>query len=151
MKIKMIFYLRKAILLLFLPVCLTEGSKLMQKLDEVSARNKLLNCTNDITKCGPHGECVAIEQKTGNQTEMNCQFDNEYLTVKSACDYYVQKYQLAAFLLSLFLGMFGADWFYLARGDENYIVLGIFKLLMTLLGGSADGCVSMKISPKTQA
>ena len=43
MKIKMIFYLRKAILLLFLLVCLTEGSKLMQKLDEVSARNKL--CT----------------------------------------------------------------------------------------------------------
>ena len=130
----------KAVLLLFILVCLTEGGKLMHKLDKVAART-------DITKSGPH----AIEQKTGNQTEMNCQFDNEYLTVKSACDYYVQKYQLAAFLLSLFLGMFGADWFYLARGDENYIVHGIFKLLMTLLGGSADGCVSMKISPKTQA
>ena len=103
LKIKMISNLRKAILLLFPLVCLTEGSKLMQKLDGVCTQNKILNCTNDITKCGPHGECVAIEQKTGNQTEMNCQCDNEYITVKSACDYYVQKSQLAAFLLSLFL------------------------------------------------
>ena len=101
LKIKMISNLRKAILLLFPLVCLTEGSKLMQKLDEVSARNKLLNCTNDITRCGSHGECVAIEQKTGNQTDMNCQDDQ-----------YLQKSQLAAFLLSLFLGRFGAVWFY---------------------------------------
>ena len=135
----MIFGLRKAILLLFLLVCLTEGSKLMQKLDGVCTQNKILNCTNDITKCGPHGVCV-IKVKTGNpgnQTEMNCQCNNEYITVKSACDY-MQKSQLAAFLLSLFLGMFGADWFYLARQDGNYIVIGIFKLLFTFLGGCTD-------------
>ena len=130
----MIFRLRKAILLLFLLVCLTEGSKLMQKLDGVCAQNKILNFTNDITKCGPHGECV-LEQMTGNLTESICKCDHHYITVKSVCDY-KQRSQLAAFLLSLFLGKFGADWFYLARQDGGYIAIGIVKLLVTLIGGT---------------
>ena len=38
--------------------------------------------------------------------------------------------KLAAFLLSFFLGGFGADWFYLSRGDITYIMVGIIKLLL---------------------
>ena len=95
----MFFHLRMVIPLLILLVCLTKGSELIKKLDQVRVRNEL-NCTNDITKCGPHGECV-LEQKTGDLTELICKCDHHYITVKSACDY-KQRSQLAAFLLSLF-------------------------------------------------
>lgn len=46
---------------------------------------------------------------------------------------YQQKSKLAAFLLSFFVGGFGADWFYLSVGNAGYIVAGVFKLLT--LGG----------------
>ena len=39
------------------------------------------------------------------------------------------KSKLAAFLISLFLGELGVDWFYLSGGGAGYIVAGIFKLL----------------------
>jgi len=127
----MIFHLRMVIPLLILLVCLIEGSEAHE--ETVRVRNELI-CTNDITKCGPHGECV-LEQKTGNRTELICKCDHHYITVKSVCDY-KQRSQLAAFLLSLFLGKFGADWFYLARQDGGYIAIGIVKLLVTLIGGT---------------
>ena len=102
----------------------------MHKLDEVAARNKLPNGTNDITRSGPH----AIEQKTGNRTARTAR--------NSQDDQHTQKSQLTAFLLSLFLGWLGADWFYLARQDGSYIAIGIVKLLITLLGGSNCECLS---------
>lgn len=46
---------------------------------------------------------------------------------------YQQKSKLAAFLLSFFVGGFGADWFYLSVGNGGYIAAGVFKLLT--LGG----------------
>jgi TM2 domain-containing membrane protein YozV len=46
---------------------------------------------------------------------------------------YQQKIKLTAFLLSFFLGFFGADWFYLSAGNGGYIAAGVFKLLT--LGG----------------
>ena len=46
---------------------------------------------------------------------------------------YQQKSKLAAFLLSLFVGGLGADWFYLSVGNGGYIAAGVFKLLT--LGG----------------
>ena len=39
------------------------------------------------------------------------------------------KSKLVAFLLSLFIGAYGADWFYLSAGNSNYIFLGVLKLL----------------------
>ncbi len=42
---------------------------------------------------------------------------------------YQQKSKLTAFLLSFFLGFFGADWFYLSVGNGGYIAAGVFKLL----------------------
>ena len=50
--------------------------------------------------------------------------------------------KLAAFLLSFFLGGFGADWFYLSRGDFVYIMVGIIKLL--LIGQAGFCCCSLK-------
>ena len=42
------------------------------------------------------------------------------------------KQQLTAFLLSFFLGGFGADWFYLAQGSTAYIAVGVTKLLLCM-------------------
>jgi hypothetical protein len=44
---------------------------------------------------------------------------------------YEQKSILIAFLLSLFAGSFGLDWFYLACNDAVYIVVGIIKLMLS--------------------
>ena len=39
--------------------------------------------------------------------------------------------KLVAFLLSFFVGGFGADWFYLSRGDADFIIIGILKCFIT--------------------
>ena len=52
-----------------------------------------------------------------------------------------KKSKLAAFLLSFFLGGFGADWFYLSRGVFTYIMVGIIKLL--LIGQAGCCCCSL--------
>ena len=43
--------------------------------------------------------------------------------------------KLVAFLLSFFLGGFGADWFYLSRGFEIFIIIGIVKFILISLAG----------------
>lgn len=48
---------------------------------------------------------------------------------------YEQRTKLTAFLLSFFLGIFGADWFYLSRRMTKYIIVGMMKLLVAL------GCI----------
>lgn len=47
---------------------------------------------------------------------------------------YTLRKKLTAFLLSLFTGFFGVDWFYLSRGQPHYIIVGVFKLFS--LGGN---------------
>ena len=47
---------------------------------------------------------------------------------RSPCSY-EQYSQLGAFLISLFVGGLGIDWFVLAKGSTGYIVAGVFKLL----------------------
>ena len=43
-----------------------------------------------------------------------------------------KKSKLVAFLLSFFLGEFGADWFYLSQGDFTYLFFGFFKLFLLI-------------------
>merc|ERR1719431_1932772 len=45
--------------------------------------------------------------------------------------------KLSTFLLSFFLGGFGADWFYLSRGYFSYILVGIVKFLLIQFKGCA--------------
>ncbi len=65
-----------------------------------------------------------------------------YVTYKNSPCSYEQKQKLTAFLLSFFSGTFGADWFYLARGNSGYLVAGCFKLItgLVLLVGICFGC-----------
>jgi len=41
---------------------------------------------------------------------------------------------LTTLLLSIFLGAFGVDWFYLSLGNNTYIILGVLKFLLNLVG-----------------
>ncbi|CAF3786783.1 unnamed protein product [Rotaria sordida] len=83
-------------------------------------------CTIDI-HCNGHGQCRL------NETGCDCDrgwitYDNRADTNKY-CDYQ-QRSKKLAFFLSLFLGFFGIDWFYLSRGHLGYIVVGLLKLLI---------------------
>lgn len=77
----------------------------------------LVKCS-DNSECG-HGVCA-------NKV---CQCNEGFTSKDKACDY-EQKSKTSAFLLSLFLGNFGADWFYLARENSNYNWAGFFKLFL---------------------
>ena len=93
-----------------------------------------------------HSECDDNQDcgfPNGNCLEGHCVCKEDYVTVYTST-YPIpgqklhhcqekKKDQLVAWLLSFFLGYTGADWFYLARGNGNYIVAGILKLLT--LGG----------------
>jgi hypothetical protein len=71
--------------------------------------------------CPAHSQCVsgACECITGWTTWKD-----------STLCAYEQKSKWTAFLLSVFVGSVGVDWFYLASGNAVYIVAGVFKLLM---------------------
>ena len=81
-------------------------------------------CTVDAD-CG-NGVCV----QDGSSLVYNCQCNSGYVDDNNGtvCGY-EQKSELVAFLLSFFIGVFGADWFYLCKGNGLWIFAGIMKLL----------------------
>ena len=87
------------------------------------ARGSLLQCNRNFLGCGAHGGCV-------NAT---CLCDFPYINRDDEPCAYAARSKLHAFLWSGFAGMFGADWFYLSRGQPLYIGLGVTKLCT--LGG----------------
>ncbi|KAI8804997.1 hypothetical protein BJ742DRAFT_741721 [Cladochytrium replicatum] len=76
-----------------------------------------------------HGECASF-----NQTTNYCVCDKNWKTNNGTPCSYEQTSKLVAFLVSLFVGELGVDWFILAKGNAGYIVAGVFKLLT---GGGA--------------
>ncbi|CAF0798823.1 unnamed protein product [Adineta steineri] len=90
---------------------------------------QLKDCSLDLDCI--HGIC---NNKNINETYCICE---RGWTISNKAEFYgctyEQKSKLAAFLLSFFLGGFGADWFYLSVGNGGYIAGGIFKMLT--LGG----------------
>lgn len=73
---------------------------------------------NDPRSCNRVGTCSDIL----NPNNFECICDPDYLGVE--CEI-AKKKQLVAFLLSFFLGTFGAGRFYL-----GYIMIGIFKIIL---------------------
>ena len=65
-----------------------------------------------------------------------------FITYQNSPCSYEQKQKLTTFLLSFFAGAFGADWFYLARGNSGYLAAGCFKLITGLffIVGICFGC-----------
>lgn len=93
------------------------------------------NCTGLNTRddCG-HGSCEIYDTIDDTTVQLMCKCDNAYIDRNGVCNYR-QKLLASSFLYSFFLGGFGGDYFYLARGSSKYIVLGVFKALT--LGGLA--------------
>ncbi|CAF1173986.1 unnamed protein product [Adineta ricciae] len=101
-------------------------------------QNKHGNSTERLLKsriCYNDGDCSAHEQCR----DRVCICVDGWVTQneKKPCSY-EQKSKWTAFLLSLFVGSFGADWFYLSRSTAKYIVAGVFKILV-----SCGCCCSM--------
>ena len=85
-------------------------------------------------KCN-HGKCITpVNLVIDARAEEKCKCDDGYVTVDEAnpCNH-KQKNFVAALVLSIFLGEFGIDWFYLSAGSGVYIFAGIMKLIT--LGG----------------
>lgn len=78
-------------------------------------------CNNSVADCNYNGFC-------GTHNQCRC-FSN-YVTHDSAtgCNYH-QKSRLTAFLLELFLGEFGAGWFFLGRIDFAVLILVLTVVL----------------------
>merc|ERR1712130_328388 len=84
------------------------------------SQRSLLN--NACEKPCNHGQCRTVQ---GIST---CSCDKPYLNHNGENCIYKGKSKLVAFLLSIFCGGLGVDWFYLSKGDGGYIVAGIFKI-----------------------
>jgi len=78
---------------------------------------------NTIHKCEADNEC-----HFGRCRDNSCICDEGYASTDEKPCSYKQKSKTSAFLLSLTLGNFGADWFFLARENSNYNWTGFFKL-----------------------
>ena len=89
--------------------------------------------------CGDHGRCFVPFRNTSatNLTDYGtyCKCDLTYgtrTTDKNPCEYELRS-QEVAFLLSVFLGYFGFDWFYLSQNHWLYILVGFLKFLLTVV------------------
>ena len=78
------------------------------------------NCTID-NDCG-HGKC----------RNQSCICDKGFTSFNNKVCNYEQKKKLTAFLLSFFVGVTGADWFYLANGNNHYVGVGVAKLILLI-------------------
>lgn len=104
-----------------------KGSGVFEKTDhhELKKRSSTQHPCSRDSQCG-----TGICKEDGQSNEYYCQCDDGWIDDSDGniCAY-EQKSELVAFLVSFFVGEFGVDWFYLARGNANYIVAGVFKIL----------------------
>jgi hypothetical protein len=85
-----------------------------------------INCSN--VTCVENTEC-----NNGVCNDGFCVCSKGYISYANVCEYQQRKSNVA-FWLSFSLGAWGADWFYLARGNGGYIGAGVGKLCTGLLG-----------------
>jgi len=92
------------------------------------------------------GRCVEIKSSEYPNGTMICKCDKGYVNFNDDFCNYKQKKQLVAFLLSFFLGEFGAEWFYVGDGNAKYDGIGAFKCLLFVLAMvfiCISGCCSI--------
>lgn len=76
-------------------------------------------------ECG-NGFCQNVNNPVYDKL---CMCQRGYLHTDNGPCTYRQTSAVGALLFSIFLGYFGADWFWVSRGSCGYITAGIFKLL----------------------
>ena len=82
------------------------------------------------TQCVNSSDCPANSAcKQQGPTDWECVCNDGWIDRNGVVCSYQQKPQLDSFLISIFVGIFGVDWFYLARGNGVYIFAGVMKLL----------------------
>ena len=89
-----------------------------------------ISCKND-TDCGyPSGYCREHHDHLHDPLRYICLCEDPYFSVKESepCQE-KRKSKLMAFMLSFFLGLVGADWFYLSNGRSANTLAHIFILL----------------------
>ena len=101
--------LRLRLLILFL---------FIEKVSTQNVSSKLI-CSIDNNCAYPNGQCIL------NQ----CICSKGWIIIDQSGCTYQQKSKLTAFLLSFFVGIFGADWFYLSVSNGVYIIVGLIKLI----------------------
>ena len=84
--------------------------------------------------CKSQGDCGEGVCKFGLKLEKNktvdvCECSEGWINFDGKACSYELKSKLTAFLLSFFLGLLGADWFYLSQGSGAYICAGISKII----------------------
>ena len=84
----------------------------------------ITNIYCSIAQCDDNANC-----NNGHCVNQTCVCDSGYKTLTDKLCGYKQREKVTAFLISIFVGVTGADWFYLARGNIAYIVAGVFKLI----------------------
>lgn len=90
----------------------------------------MTQCIND-SDCN-HGYCINITNHI-NTTISECQCINGYTNFNNEICDYKQKEQYIAYILSIYTGGFGADWFYLGDGDITYNSIGFLKMVLFLM------------------
>jgi hypothetical protein len=95
----------------------------------------MTTAAQDVPSCSEDLYCIRGKCLQTSLNVSSCFCDHGWALSKSASQgcIYPQKSKLAAFLLSFFVGGFGADWYYLSVGNSGYIAAGVFKMLT--LGG----------------
>lgn len=96
--------------------------------------------------CSTDKDCGNGLCKEFADSDSICQCNTGFVSFGGSACSYEQKNKVTAFLLSLFLGNFGADWFYLARENSNYNWAGFFKLftgIFVVVGGCFMCCAQM--------
>ena len=90
----------------------------------------------DLTEKGNHTllqeiDCNSHGTRRSNGTGCDCSrgWTTHQLDPTKYCAY-EQRSKQTAFFLSLFVGLFGIDWFYLSRASLAYIITGVLKLLL---------------------
>lgn len=92
-------------------------------------------CLND-TDCGSNGKCPSSEDTT-----RYCKCDDGYLTTSQddPCGY-KQRSKYISMVLSGVVGFSGANWFYMSRGDTEYIGFGVIFLVVFMIALSLLCC-----------
>ena len=109
---------------------LPDTTEIMINSTKAASETDLLNNPN-ITECIEnqlcnHGQCINI-----GSMKTSCKCFKPFVDHEGQPCKEEGKSKLVAFLLSFFVGGFGADWFYLSRGDAGFVIIGILKCLIT--------------------
>lgn len=106
--------------------------QIMDEYDDATMRTLLATTNQECLSdddCN-NGKCELDENAFGeSNNSTHCVCDDGYLSVDGEECSYQQRSKLAAFLISLFVGGLGVDWFYLSIGNGCYICAGIGKCL----------------------